>query len=87
MTLRPFISAVMILAAPAALAAVAQPNQPSSDAASASAATARGSIVNRRERVRPTLPLKPRVIEAPGAAVMMIPASFDPTQNGPFAPL
>lgn len=86
MTLRTLLAAVAFVAAPAALAAGAPPTQSSSDSVSTASPTPRGTTVNRRDRVRPGQPLGPRVIEAPGAAVMMIPASFDTMQNGPFSP-
>ena len=85
MTLRPLIVGLALLTSPAALAATPA-SQPGSDTASAGTAAApRTPQVTRKvDRTRPSL-LKPRVIEAPGAAVMMIPASFDPLQDGPFS--
>ena len=96
MTLRPLIAATALLAASAGLAttAAAAVNGPTTEAAPTETSSAgrtgaptRPSQMQRRtERYRPGVPLKRRVIEAPGAAVMMIPASFEPAM-GPFSPL
>lgn len=85
MTLRPLLAAATLLAAPAALANAAWA-QPGSETTTSSTATRTTQTTRKVERTRPHgTPLKPRVIEAPGAALMMIPASYDPTQNGPFS--
>lgn len=88
MTLRPFIAAFALLAAPSAMAAGDASAQPGVDTGTTATSTpSRTPQVQRKfDRVRPGTPLKPRVIEAPGAAVMMIPASFD-SAMGPFSPL
>jgi hypothetical protein len=86
MALRYLFAAITVLAAPVALAATPS-GQPGTDTATAGV-TARTTQPPRRiERTRPGTPLKPRVIEAPGAALMMIPASYDPSLPGPFSPL
>ena len=92
MTLRPLIAGTVLLAASVGLSAAAA-NGPTGETVSAETSTAgtsgvpnRPSQLQRRyERYRPGVPLKPRVIEAPGAAVMMIPAAFEPAM-GPFSP-
>lgn len=89
MTLRPLIAGTALLAATVGLAASAASAMPGPTAEASTAGTGtvptRPTQTQRRfDRLRPGVPLKPRVIEAPGAAVMMIPASFEPA-TGPFS--
>ena len=81
MTLRSFLSLIGLLSAASAASA-----QPGSETTTAGTTTRPQQTARKAERTRPgTTPLKPRVIEAPGAALMVIPASYDPAQNGPFS--
>lgn len=83
MTLRPALAGIALLATLAAGVASAEPNTETTTASNVTAVR-QSQTARKNDRVRPG-PLKPRVIEAPGAAVMMIPASFDATQTGPFS--
>ncbi len=91
MTLRPLIAGTALLAASVGLAATAAsaangPTAETSAVGSSGVPTRPSQMQRKTERYRPGVPLKPRVIEAPGAAVMMIPASYEPA-TGPFSPI
>ena len=83
MSLRPLIAVLTLFAAPVALAA-GQPGSETTGASTTNAPPRTTQPQRKVERLRPAPPLAPRVIEAPGAAVMMIPASFEPA-SGPFS--
>ncbi len=86
MTLRSIIVGIALLTVPAVVATAASA-QPGSETTTGSTTPRTTQTTRKVERTRPGTPLKPRVIEAPGAALMMIPASYDATQGGPFSPL
>lgn len=87
MTLRPVLALLTLIAASSASATNAPPVTTNTDTAASTTTTSRSTQTTRKvERARPSAPLKPRMIEAPGAALMMIPASYDPSRIGPFAP-
>lgn len=78
MTLRPLGLILALLAVPAFAAdSASAPSQQTSDTA-----PVRAGQPQRRTDRKPMIPLKPRVIEAPGAAMMMIPAAYAPV-GGP----
>ncbi|MES2339422.1 MAG: hypothetical protein V4537_15125 [Pseudomonadota bacterium] len=89
MTLRPTLAAITLFALPVTCIGGVAMARPGSDTATTGGTTTVRTTQTQRkiERPRPGTPLKPRMIEAPGAAVMMIPAGYDATQTGPFSPL
>ena len=75
MSVRYFIASVVFLAAPVAAAAADPTAEPTAVTTSDAQAQPR-----RPERAKPlpAPPLRRRTIEAPGAALMLIPASYTP---------
>jgi len=78
MTLRPMLAAAVLLAAPAAQAA--DPSSASTTAESGTRAETSPPVAMPRkvERKQPGAPARPRIFDAPGAALMMIPAAWSP---------
>ncbi|WP_326525890.1 hypothetical protein [Sphingomonas sp.] len=77
MTLRPLLAGIALFAASPVIAADTTNPQPSQ---TIDTVQARAPAPRLPER-KPSLPMKPRVLEAPGAAWMMIPASWSPASR------
>lgn len=84
MTLRPLFAAVALLAAPAVQAAESSTAPQTADGGQRSESSPRTALQRKAERKQPGIPTRPRIIDAPGAALMMIPAAWDPRQMDDF---
>lgn len=84
MTLRPLLAAAALLAAPAAQAADPSPATQTADSAARSDGPARGAMPRKADRKQPGVPARSRIMDAPGVALMMIPAAWDPDLAGGF---
>ncbi|KQN26710.1 hypothetical protein ASE86_11655 [Sphingomonas sp. Leaf33] len=85
MTLRPLLAAVALLAAPAALAAdPSSPATQTADGAARSDGPTRGAMPRKADRKQPGVPSRSRIMDAPGVALMMIPAAWDPEMPSGF---
>ncbi|HET9511942.1 MAG TPA: hypothetical protein VFO80_12415 [Sphingomonas sp.] len=84
MTLRHVLAAAALIAAPAAQAADPSPAAQATDVGSRVETGVRGTAARKIERKQPGIPTRPRIIDAPGAALMMIPAAWDPEQATMF---
>ncbi len=85
MTLRPLLAAAALLAAPAVQAADPSPSPQTADSAPRAENSLRAAMPRKSaERKQPGLPARPRVFDAPGVALMMIPAAWDPERATMF---
>lgn len=83
MTLRPTLALAALIATPALAAEPSASTSAASSASQPSVETSSARTSQRRNDRRPVPPLRQRVIEAPGAAMMMIPASFSGRSANP----
>ena len=79
MTLRLTLAAAALLAAPVAQAADPSPANPNAETSTRGEAP-RTSMPRKLDRKAPGTPARPRIFDAPGAALMMIPAAWNPFQ-------
>jgi len=77
MTLLRLTAAAALFVAPAAMAADASPASQTGDTG-ASPPAQRVSVPRKPDRRAPGGTLRPRIVDAPGAALMLIPASWSP---------
>ncbi|MFD1786254.1 hypothetical protein ACFSC3_01590 [Sphingomonas floccifaciens] len=77
MTLRSLLAAAALLAAPAVQAADTAPPSTGTETGSRAESGSRATMPRKPERKLPGAPIRPRIVDAPGAALMMIPAAYD----------
>lgn len=84
MTLRHLLAAAALFAAPAVQAADPSPSAQTADTSPRVESSPRAALPRKVERKQSAIPTRPRIIDAPGAALMMIPAAWDPEQATMF---